>query len=481
VIPPPMPAPFPPESPPRSPHLELDPTGRIRITALAPRRERFAWALYDFANTIFSMNVITLYFAVWFIEELKGSASDYALATSLSAALVALSVPILGAISDARRVRKPWVMGFTLGCCAATALLGIIGHGVGAGAASAGLRVLLLLAFVAANACFQGALPFYNAMLPELAPPAAHGRLSGYGTALGYLGAIAGVIAVAPFVSGGLPLLGDLPAGIVAKLRTLPFTAGGGRAAAFVPTAFLFLLFALPLFVFCRDHLPVPRAERRPLSLREPLRQVIDALRDTRHYPGLRRFVIASYFYQDVLGTIVAFMAVYAVVVMGFEAGAEATFFVILTVPAVAGSVLTGHLVDRFGPRRTLLGVLILWAVLLLAVVLAQTRLQFWIVGAWIGLVFGGVWAAERPLLLTLVPAAESGRFFGLLVLSARAAAIAGPLLWALIVDRLGPTLGRATAHRLAVAALLVLVLVAISLLRGVPERSPQAERTEAA
>ncbi|HWN83187.1 MAG TPA: MFS transporter, partial [Candidatus Udaeobacter sp.] len=230
-----------------------------------------------------------------------------------------------------------------------------------------------------------------------------------------------------------------------------------------------------PLFLLGRDHLPVPRAARRPFNLREPLSQVIAALRDTRHYPGLRRFVLATYFYQDVLGTIVAFMAVYAVVVMGFEAGAEITFFLVLTIPAVFGSVVTGHLVDRFGPRRTLLAVLGLWALLLLAVVLVQSRAQFWVVGALIGLVFGGVWAAERPLLLTLVPAAESGRFFGLLVLSARAAAIAGPLLWALIVDHLGAPLGRPMAHRLAVAALLVLVLVSLFLLRGVPERHPGA------
>ena len=103
--------------------------------------------------------------------------------------------------------------------------------------------------------------------------------------------------------------------------------------------------------VAASNHIAI-RSARRPLSLREPLKAVIAALRDTRHYPGLRRFVLASYFYQDVLGTIVAFMAVYAVVVMGFAAGAEVTFFVVLTVPAVAGSAITGHLVDRFGPKR---------------------------------------------------------------------------------------------------------------------------------
>jgi len=477
---------------PPSSRLHLTPDGDIVVLAPAPRRERLAWALYDFANTIFSMNVITLYFAVWFIEELGGTATAYAMATSLSSLAVALVVPILGAISDAWRVRKAWVVGFTLICVSATALLGVMGQRVAAAvagsdsalvlaAASAGATLAsghhlpLLVAFFAANSAFQCALPFYNAMLPELVPPAMHGRLSGYGTALGYLGAIAGVMLVAPFVTGALPLLGALPSQVVSALRTLPFTGEGGRAAAFLPTAVLFLLCATPFFLFCHDHLPVPRRERPPFRLREPLAQVVAALRDTRHYPGLRRFVIATYFYHDVLGTIAAFMAVYAVVVMGFAEGAEITFFVVLTVPAVLGSALAGHLVDRIGPRRTLLGVLVLWALLLLAIVLVRSQVQFWIVGAFIGLVFGGVWTAERPLLLALVPAAEAGRFFGLLVLSARAAAIGGPLLWALIVDHLGESLGRAAAHRAAVAALLILVVIALALLRGVPERRPRA------
>jgi UMF1 family MFS transporter len=253
----------------------------------------------------------------------------------------------------------------------------------------------------------------------------------------------------------------------------------GGWAAAFVPTALLFLLFSLPFFLLTRDHLPVPRAERRPLSLGEPLARVAEAIRDTRRYPGLLRFVIASYFYQDVLGTIIAFMAVYAVVAMGFKEGAEITLFVILTVPAIFGSTLAGILADRIGPRRTLLGVLWIWVGLLVCVIAVRSQGQFWVVGALIGLVFGGVWASERPLLLTLVPDAESGRFFGLLILSARVAAIFGPLLWAFVVDRLFAPFGTAIAYRAAVGSLGLLMLVAIAILRGVPDRSVRDSRLD--
>src|SRR5215208_13868 len=94
----------------------------------APAIERASWALYDFANTIFSMNVATLYFSVWLIADLGASNTVYALGNGISSILVVLSVPLLGALSDARRRRKPWVVGFTIASCLACAAIGIFGQ-----------------------------------------------------------------------------------------------------------------------------------------------------------------------------------------------------------------------------------------------------------------------------------------------------------------------------------------------------------------
>jgi UMF1 family MFS transporter len=97
-----------------------------------------------------------------------------------------------------------------------------------------------------------------------------------------------------------------------------------------------------------------------------------------------------------------------------------------------------------------------------------------------VGLAFGGIWSAERPLMLRLAPPEESGRYFGLLALSARAAAIVGPLLWAAIVDGLAPAIGRNTAYRLAVASLAVMMAVALALLLGVPRGVDENEEVDA-
>src|SRR5512146_1421689 len=104
------------------------PGGEIRATVRAPLLERLSWALYDFSNTIFSMNVATLYFSVWLVDDLGASNTLYAVANAVASLMVVFAIPVLGSISDVRRRRKPWVVGFTLASCIATAAIGIAGQ-----------------------------------------------------------------------------------------------------------------------------------------------------------------------------------------------------------------------------------------------------------------------------------------------------------------------------------------------------------------
>jgi UMF1 family MFS transporter len=463
-----------------------DRAGEARVPVRAPFRERFSWALYDFANTIFSMNIATLYFTAWMVEDLKSSNTLYAVTNGVASALVVLCVPVLGAISDARRRRKRWVVGFTVASCIACVCIGIFGQTsvplfgeqvIGGAPAPSGwhpgfgeLR-WVLVAFIIANFAYQAAQPFYNAMMPELVPASEQGRLSGFGVALGYIGSIVGVLLVVPFFSGALPGLGALGDQTMRVLRSIPYTEHAGRVSTFVPTALLFMLFSLPLMVFCRDHDPVKG--KAPVKWRDAFAQVAHTLRDARRHPGALRFIITTLVYQDAVGTIVAFMALYAIKAVGFEGTATATLFIVLTVPAVFGSYFYGWLADRVGPKRSLSTTLLVWVLLLIALMAVPGKTSFWIVGLAIGLNFGGVNAAERPVLLSLVPDVEAGRYFSLMLLSARAAAIAGPFVWGITVDLLEGRVGTAVAYRTAVFTVAVMFAAAWWLLRGVPDKRP--------
>lgn len=456
---------------------------------LAPFRERVSWALYDFANTVFSMNIATLYFAAWLVADLGRSNTLYAVANGISSALVVISIPIFGALSDTTQRRKPWVVVFTILAAAATVAMAALGEHalplVGedivnpspAGTPPAPIALAgVLAAFVIANYAYQGAQPFYNAMMSELAPFEKRGKLSGMGAALGYVGSITGVLLTFPFFAGRVPLLGDVPPQLLAALRTvIPFTSPGGRVSTFVPTALIFLLFSIPFALFCRDHNAVRGKTHVPW--RESFRTLKETLLEARRYPGVARFILTSFLYQDAMGTIIANMALYAIFAMGFTKGAEVTLFVILTVPAVIGSFVIGRIVDRIGPKRTLMYVIAGWVVLLSAMILAPSRTAFWIVGGLIGFIYGGVSTAERPLLLSLVPDVEAGRFFSLMVLSARAAAVVGPFVWAITVDTLIAPVGTGIAYRAGVVTVMLGMLGALWLLRRVPDNFAAAAK----
>lgn len=461
--------------------------GEIRPVGRAPAIERMSWALYDFANTIFSMNVATLYFAVWLVSDLGVSNTMDAVANAFASVLVVLSIPFLGALSDSRRRRKPWVVGFTVLSCAALALMGYLGQTllpltgasvdkpvtVPAGWHASGAPLFwVLAAFVVAMFAYQAAQPFYNAMMPELVPPSEQGRLSGLGTAIGYVGSIVGVLLVAPFFNGVLPPNIHLSDGTMRVLHALfPFTSHGGRVSAFLPTGVLFLVFSLPLIIFCRDHNPAPKGT--PVDWGKAVRDVGQTLKDAKRHPGTLRFILASFVYQDAIGTIVGFMTLYAVKAVGFDKGSEITLFLVLTVPSIFGSYIYGHLVDRFGPKRSLMATLILWIVLLTIMIVVPGKQAFWLVGLAIGLNFGGVPTAERPVLLALVPDVEAGRYFSLMLLSSRAAAVVGPLIWGLTVDGLESGFGTAIAYRAAVMTVAVMFVIAVLILRGVPDKAP--------
>ena len=373
------------------------------------------WAIYDFANTIFSMNIVTMYFAQWLVVDNGVEDIYYSISYALSMLLVAATMPALGAVSDAEGRRMPWLAILTGGCVLATFLLGIT-SGVMNGVPSKVLVALIL--FASANYCFEGGLVFYNALLPQVSTPKNIGKVSGWGVALGYVGAIAGLLLVKPFVDGHIFGL-ELPFG------------RGGRQSAFIPTALLFLLFSLPIFLWVRDR--VPRSVEK-INLKEAFKRVWEGVANSKKFPGVRRFLVAYYFFSDAIATVVIFMAVYAQVVMGLPDSVKIWFFIVATTFAVIGSFLCGYVTDWIGPKKALILAVLGWIFSLLVIVFTANKTVFWAAGPVIGVCLGSTWTASRPLLTGLVPRETLGQFFGLYALSGKVAAVAGPILWGAVV-----------------------------------------------
>ena len=396
------------------------------------RRAVTGWVLYDLANTIFSLVIVSRYFSVWIVDERGGSDSHFGIANSLSMAVMFVAAPFIGALSDQTPRRMPFLIVTTAVCCALTAVLGL-----------GGLWVALAV-FAVANLFYQAGLIFYDALLPAVSTEANRGRIGGLGVGVGYIGSFLGL-------ATGILILG-------VNDRAEP--------TLFAVTAALYLLFAIPCFLWVRER---RRTDVTPFG-RASLTRAAHDLRGTvaraRAYPDLRRFLVGRVFYADAANTMIAFMGIYATKEIGFSSGQVDALLAAAIATAIVGGLTWGRIVDRIGPKRTLDRVLGLWAIVLtLTAAIAYFDLSnslFWAVGPLAGIALGGTWAADRPLMLRLSPPRHLGQFYGLYAMVGRFAAVLGPLIWSLIVN--GLDWGRPAA----VASLVVLIAISYVVIRPV-------------
>lgn len=380
------------------------------------------------------MNIISLYFPLWVTVDKGGEDMLYGLALSLSMIMVAFSMPLLGVFSDRMGRRIPLLVGLTLLSVFFTCLIAVFDH-----------LVLGLLFFALANFGYHATLVPYDALLPEVSRGSSVGKVSGMGVALGYVGAIVGILMVKPFVTES------------------------GRGASFIPTAFFFLLFSLPCFFMIKEQKRKATAGLLR-NIRGEVAKIKNTLLDTTKYPGLLSFLVANFIYCDAVNTVIAFMSVYAHQVMGFNDSMIRILLIVSTVFAIAGSLIFGWVTDYLGAKRTLMLVLYVWIVGLVVAIVSFSPLLFWMVGPIVGIALGGTWVSARALVVDLSPPEKIGEIYGLYNMGGKFGFIVGPLVWGAIVWAFG-SLG-IVKYRIAIGSLLLFLTGGLYLLRKVPEKT---------
>jgi UMF1 family MFS transporter len=385
-----------------------------------------AWALFDFANTFFAVAMLSFFFPLWITEDLGAKEFWFSLALALSMAGVALAMPVCGALSDVVKGRIRFLRWSTYGCISAILLTGVTYSLVPA-----------LILFGIANFCYQLGTIFYDALLWQVAAPDRVGWTSGYGAAFGYLGSMAGLLLLWPFVQVG------------------------GHHAAFVPSGLFFLLFALPCFLLIREPSDRGPALASGQITRSALLRLSMTIRSARSLGGLWRLLWASFFGLNAINTVLAFMAIYTRRVMGLSEIEMIRFFIFSQTFAILGSLTFGRTVQWWGAKRSLGTIWVGWIVALGLLAAVPASRVLWCIGPLVGLCLGPTWAALRVLIVELSPKDQLAEMFGLAGLFGRASAIIGPLLWGVIV-------WDPARYRHAVVALIALLMVGLWLLRGV-------------
>ena len=434
----------------------------MKATERLLRKDIVGWSLYDFANTIYSMNITSMYLKRYIVDDLGKDDRYFDIPFSLSMLLAALLLPALGAMSDHSAKKKIFLFLFTLTCCIAVGGMTFV---------PPGFIFVTIILFIAANFSYEAGMPFYNSLLYSVASGRRARLVSGIGVGVGYVGAILGIILVQPFVSGSV-LNFDVP-----------FIEGGGKVASFLPTALLFALFAVPLFLWVKEA-PVKTTVQR-VSWRKAYRDVWDGIRQTKKYPGVLRFLVADFFFEDAVATVIVNISLYLSVVVGLQEGQISTFLIITPIAAVIGSFFIGKLAQVWSLKRLVTIIVYGWVISLILFVFVENMMVIWVLGSVVGVLMGGLWTTTRPMLAELVPREELGRFFGLFSLSGRAAAFMAPLVWTTVIYFFQPDrfMGQTTVsilgindvdaarlpYRVGVLSLCLMMIVGLYIFRKVP------------
>ncbi len=429
---------------------------RRRVGALRRRLglgtpQRVAWALYDWANSAFATTVVAAVFPIYYESVIGGGLPGnlatvyYSYTTAASLAAVALLAPVLGAIADGRRAKKPMLATFAGVGVVATAGLFFTGPGDVA---------LASVLFAVANVGFVGANVFYDSLLSHVAGGDGHAedptdgtggetgdltdedrpaeagdvadRLSTAGYALGYLG-------------GGLLLVVNL-AWVLAPDAFGFVDEGTATRFALLSVAVWWAVFSLPLLLRVSEPaVGGDGSEDGPVG--NPVRVGFARLRRTageiRDYPDLLLFLVAFLLYADGIGTIIRMASIY-----GSEIGIGRTSIVAALVLVqflgIPFAVAFGELADRIRAKRALSLGLVVYLGISVAGFFMRSEWQFWVLAIAVATVQGGTQALSRSIYSRLVPPDRSAELFSFFSISSKVAGVAGPALFGVVAGLTG-------------------------------------------
>ncbi|MFD9395424.1 MFS transporter [Streptomyces sp. NPDC060000] len=423
------------------------------------RREQRGWYFYDWACSVYSTSVLTVFLGPYLTSVAKHAAdadgyvhplgipvragSFFPYSVSLSVIVAVLVMPLVGAAADRSGRKKPLLGAAAYVGAAATTCMFFLG----------GDRYLLGGALlIVANAAQSVAMMLYNSYLPQIAPPEERDAVSSRGWAFGY-------------AAGSLVLVANL----VLYLAHDSFGVSE-------PMAVRICLASAGLWWGGFTLVPLLRLRDRPSAAREAaartdrtapgLRQLAATVRDMRRHPLTLAFLLAYLVYNDGIQTVISQASVYGSEELGLGQSTLIGAVLLVQVLAVAGALGMGRLARTYGAKRTILGSLAAWTLTLGAgyFLPAGAPVGFFLLAAAIGLVLGGSQALSRSLFSHLVPPGKEAEYFSAYEMSDRGMSWLGPLLFGITYQLTG-------SYRDAIISLVVFFVVGFVLLARVPVR----------
>ncbi|MEU6866450.1 MFS transporter [Streptomyces sp. NPDC046876] len=431
--------------------------GRRAAEAAAERkREQRGWYFYDFAVSVYSASVLTVFLGPYLTSVAKAAAdaegyvhplgipvragSFFAYSVSASVILAVLVMPLAGALADRTGRKKPLLAVAAYTGAAATTGMFFLG----------GERYLLGgLLLIIANAALSVSMVLYNAYLPQISTPDERDTVSSRGWAFGY-------------TAGSLMLVANLA--LYLGHDGFGLSEGAAVRICLASAGLWWGAFAVIPLRRLRDRAVVREPGAEPAV--SGWKQLVATLKDMRRYPLTLSFLLAYLIYNDGVQTVISQASVYGSEELQLEQSTLIGAVLLVQVLAVGGALAMGRLARTYGAKRTILGSLAAWALTLGAgyFLPARTPVWFFALASMIGLVLGGSQALSRSLFSHLVPAGKEAEYFSAYEMSDRGLSWVGPLVFGLTYQVTG-------SYRDAIISLVVFFALGFVLLARVPVR----------
>ncbi|MCX4821678.1 MFS transporter [Streptomyces sp. NBC_01142] len=423
------------------------------------RREQRGWYFYDFACSVYSTSVLTVFLGPYLTSVAKAAAdaegfvhplgvpvragSVFAYAVSISMMLAVLLMPLAGAQADRTGRKKPLLaVAAYVGAAATTAMFFLDGD-----------RYLLgAFLLIVANASLSVSMVLYNAYLPQIAEPDERDAVSSRGWAFGY-------------TSGALVLVLNLI--VYSGHDSFGLSESEAVRICLASAGVWWGAFTLVPLRRLRDRRMAPSGDG---AVGSGWRQLTATLRDMRRHPLTLSFLLAYLVYNDGVQTVISQASIYGSEELGLDQTTLITAVLLVQVLAVVGALGMGRLARTYGAKRTILASLAVWTLILAAGYFLPAGAPLWFYGlaAAIGLVLGGSQALSRSLFSHLVPRGKEAEYFSAYEMSDRGLSWLGPLVFGLAYQLTG-------SYRDAIISLVVFFALGFVLLARVPVRRAAA------
>ena len=371
--------------------------------------------MFDFANSSYSLLILSFIFPIYFKEVIAGMQYGdfyWGLIGSVSILLAGIVSPVIGAVADYDLRKKRKFIWCVVLSTIATLLLFF---------SNSKTLIFTSLVFIASNLFFTLAQSLYDSFLAHVSSKKNAGTVSGLGYALGYFGGIVAMLLLKPFYTNGY--------------------AGEFETAyklTFVLVALFFIVFSVPSFFFIKEKMS--KVERKNIFELSKIgfANTIETFKQFRKEKHLAWFLIAFYLMSDALVTVFAFISLYAIQTLGLSVAEVGTIFIIVQVIGIPSAFFFGWLADKKGQRKILLVTIVVWILIVLLLGFGKTKLIMYIVAVLTGLVIGGSQSIARSWFSNLVPEKKRFGLFGFNSFASKVSATVGPVLFGAISSFFG-------------------------------------------